>query len=280
MQKLAEANLQQIFGLDLVSSEFELKGQRIDTLAFDKDSNAFAIIEYKKDKNISVSDQGMSYLYLMLNNKSDLIVEYNKRTSGKWKTNFDWEQSRVLFVAPRFTIMHQNAINFTNVAIQLWEIRKYKNGIVTFNEVQSPNKKESIKTIIKNDPVTRRVSKEIKVYTEGDHLSKVNVNVKELYGDLRSAILGLGNDIEVRPKKFYIAFRRKQSFAGLLFLKSKLKVYLTIDFPEIEDPLKKARDVKEIGHYSNGNTEVTIMEPGEIPYLLTLIKHAYDRQGL
>jgi len=65
MQKLAEANLQQIFGLDLVSSEFELKGQRIDTLAFDKDSNAFAIIEYKKDKNISVSDQGMSLIILL-----------------------------------------------------------------------------------------------------------------------------------------------------------------------------------------------------------------------
>ena len=47
----------------------------------------------------------------------------------------------------------------------------------------------------------------IKVYTEDDHLSKDDDNMKELYGDLKSAILSLGKDIELRPKKFYIAFR-------------------------------------------------------------------------
>jgi hypothetical protein len=34
MQKLTETNLQQIFGLDLVRSEFELQELRVDTLAF------------------------------------------------------------------------------------------------------------------------------------------------------------------------------------------------------------------------------------------------------
>jgi hypothetical protein len=47
MQKLTETNLQQIFDLDLVRSEFELQGLRIDTLAFDRDSKGFVIIEYK-----------------------------------------------------------------------------------------------------------------------------------------------------------------------------------------------------------------------------------------
>lgn len=82
MQKLTETNLQQIFGLDLVRSEFELQGLRIDTLAFDRDSKGFVIIEYKKDKNISIVDQGMAYLNLMLNNKADFILEYNDRSSG------------------------------------------------------------------------------------------------------------------------------------------------------------------------------------------------------
>jgi hypothetical protein len=43
---------------------------RIDTLAFDNESKAFVIIEYKKDRNFSVVDQGMAYLNLMLNKKS------------------------------------------------------------------------------------------------------------------------------------------------------------------------------------------------------------------
>jgi hypothetical protein len=106
MQKLTETNLLQIFGLDLVRSEFELQGLRIDTLAFDKDSKGFVIIEYKKDRNISVVDQGMAYLNLMLNNKADFILEYNDRSAGPStlkRTDVDWSQSRVLFVAPEFT---------------------------------------------------------------------------------------------------------------------------------------------------------------------------------
>jgi RecB family endonuclease NucS len=58
-----------LFELDLVKSEFELHGLRIDTLAFDNESKAFVIIEYKKDRNFSVVDQGMAYLNLMLNKK-------------------------------------------------------------------------------------------------------------------------------------------------------------------------------------------------------------------
>jgi hypothetical protein len=166
----------------------------------------------------------MAYLNLMLNNKADFILEYNDRSSGPStlkRTDIDWSQSRVIFVAPEFIKYQQYAIGFKNLGIQLWEIHKYKNAIVTFNEVQSPTKKESITTITKSNPVARRVSEEIKVYTEDDHLSTVDNNIKELYMDLKSAILSLGKDIEIRPKKFYITFRRKQGFVGLQFLKSK-----------------------------------------------------------
>ena len=79
MQTLTETNLQQIFRLDLVRSEFELHGLQEDTLAFDRDSGAFVITEYKKDSNFSVVDQGMAYLNPMLNNKPDFILQYNER---------------------------------------------------------------------------------------------------------------------------------------------------------------------------------------------------------
>lgn len=236
IQKLTETNLQQIFGLDLVRSEFEIDDLRIGTLVFDRESRGFIIIEYKKDRNISLLDQGVAYLNLMLNNTADFILEYNDKSSSLStlkRTDVDWTQSRVLFVAPEFTKHQQYAIGFKNLGIQLWEIRKYKNGIVTFNEVKSPFKKESLASIIKSNPDARKVSEVIKVFTEDDHLRKVDDRMKESYSDLKSGILSLGTDIELRPKKYYIAFRRKQGFVGLLFLKSKLKVYLNIDFSDI-----------------------------------------------
>jgi RecB family endonuclease NucS len=62
IQQLFESNLTLITGLILVKSEFSIKNKRIDTLAFDPQSKAFIIIEYKRDKNASVVDQGFTYL--------------------------------------------------------------------------------------------------------------------------------------------------------------------------------------------------------------------------
>jgi hypothetical protein len=65
---------------------------RIDTLAFDNESKAFVIIEYNKDRNFSVVDQGTAYLNLMLNNKADFILEYNEslRSSSLKREEVDW----------------------------------------------------------------------------------------------------------------------------------------------------------------------------------------------
>lgn len=47
IQSIFESNLQNIMGLLFVKSEFTIKNKRIDTLAYDKQTNAFIIIEYK-----------------------------------------------------------------------------------------------------------------------------------------------------------------------------------------------------------------------------------------
>ncbi len=53
IQGMVEKNLDTIFGVEFVTSEFQLNELRVDTLGFDKESKSFVIIEYKRDKNIS-----------------------------------------------------------------------------------------------------------------------------------------------------------------------------------------------------------------------------------
>jgi RecB family endonuclease NucS len=62
IQTITEQNLREIFKLEFVTSELQLPGFRIDILAFNKESSAFVIIEYKKDRNFSVIDQGYAYI--------------------------------------------------------------------------------------------------------------------------------------------------------------------------------------------------------------------------
>jgi predicted regulator of amino acid metabolism with ACT domain len=105
-----------------------------------------------------------------------------------------------------------------------------------FNEVKSPSTKEPITAIAKNSAVARKVTEEIKVYTEDDVLKPVSDEVKEIYSELKSATFNLGKDIEVRPKKYYIVFRRRQNFVAFTFLKSKkIKVWLNIGINQIND---------------------------------------------
>ena len=73
LQRLFEQNLQTLMNLEIVKSECTIKDKRLDTLAFDPQSKAFVIIEYKRDRNTSVFDQGITYLNLMLQHKADFL---------------------------------------------------------------------------------------------------------------------------------------------------------------------------------------------------------------
>ena len=181
IQSLIEKNLMALLHLDFIHSEFSLNNFRIDTLAFDPENKSFVIIEFKRDKNFSVIDQGYAYLSLMLNNKADFILEYNESQQTTLKRNdVDWTQSKVIFISPMFTNYQREAINFKDLPIELWEIKRFENDTISFEQIQKTSAKESIKTISRNDETVEKVSKEVKVYTEQDHLLKVDFETREL----------------------------------------------------------------------------------------------------
>jgi len=274
IQELTENNLNTIFRLDFVKSEFALNNFRIDTLAFDKEANAFVIIEYKRDKNFSVIDQGYAYLSLMLNNKADFILEFNENLDKTLKrTDVDWSQSRVLFVSPAFTNYQREAINFKDLPIELWVVKRFENGTVSFDQIQKAGAQESIKTISKSDKNIDKVAKEIKVYTEEEHLANATDQIKELYEKLKSAILNLDN-LEIKPKKVYIAFVSGRNVVDILPQRKALKIWLNMNKGELDDPKGIAKDVSTTVHWGNGDYEIKISDDENLEYILSLIKQS------
>jgi len=276
IQNLTENNLYNIFGLNFVKSEFALNNFRIDTLAFDTQSKSFVIIEYKRDKSFSVVDQGYAYLSLMLNNKADFILEYNENNEHTLKRNdIDWSQSRVMFISPSFTTYQREAINFKDLPIELWEIKKYINQTVSYNQIQTDGAEESIKTISKGNDTIDKVSKEIKVYTEDDHLYSANDEIKELYEKFKTAILNFDN-VEIKPQKLYIAFTKNSSnFVDIEIQKKALKIYINLQIGKLEDPKNIARDVSKIGTWGNGDYLIKIENDNDFEYIISLIKQSY-----
>ena len=279
IQRLAEENLDVLLNLDFIKSEFHLNNFRIDTLAFDNETKSFVIIEYKRDKTFSVIDQGYAYLSLMLNNKADFILEYNESKSQSLKRNdVDWSQSKVIFVSPGFTNYQREAINFKDLPIELWEIKKFENNTLSFEQIQKTTAKESIKTISKTDEVVEKVSKELIVFSEQDHLQKVGTETQELYEQVKGRILGMDDNISIQPKKQTIGFNiHKNIFCDFVLQTNSLKIFLNLKSGDLQDSKNIARDVSNIGHWGNGAYEIKIADNEDIDYILSLINQSLKK---
>ena len=275
IQKVFEANLYSIMGLELVKSEFTIKNKRIDTLAYDAQACAFIIIEYKRDKNISVVDQGFTYLSLMLENKADFIVEYNESLKRNLKReDVDWSQTRVAFVSPSFTENQIQATNFKDIAIELWEVKQYENDTISITPIKKSFAAESIKPITQQTQSLKNITAEIKVYTEQDHIEKASDLTAELYEKFKAAILNLTDGIEVKPQKFYIAFKKGKNVTDIAILKKSLKLFINVKAGLLDDPKKLAQDVSNIGHWGNGDYQIQVEDDKDLEYIMSLVKQA------
>ena len=271
IQSLFESNLYSFTGLEFIKSEFTIKNNRIDTLAFDPESQAFVIIEYKRERNYSVIDQGVSYLNLMLDYKADFIVEYNESQSKQLKRHdVDWSQSRIIFVSPSFTDYQKQSTNFKDLGIELWEIKRYQGGIVSVNPLQKAKSAPSIKQVQKVESEDiQKIAKEIQQYDEAYHLADKSDDIKELYEQFRDSILNLAPDIEMHIRKNYIAFKCKNS--NLLYAHF-FKDFIRFDISEqrkklIDDPRNFFKDVVDGNYFA-----VKVKDSENIEYILSLIK--------
>jgi predicted transport protein len=242
IQKLTEDNMQTIFGLEFFATEFEHNGLRLDSVAYDHSVNAFVIIEYKRDKSFSVVDQGYAYLALLLNNKAEFILLYNEHTKGNLltKSSVDWTQSRVIFIAQNFTIHQQQAINFRDMPIELWQVKLYDNQTVLYSQLKASDKTESIKTVTR-DSTVQAVSSEIKVYNVNDHFAGQKEEMFSLYEVLKSRIMDIDVNIHENSRAGYIGFSLKENgtdtFVYVHVRNNLLKLHIPRIRPdEVKDP--------------------------------------------
>ena len=278
IQSLIEKNIENIFNLEFIKSEFSIDKFRIDTLAFDKETNSFVIIEYKKGSSYSVIDQGFTYLSLLLNKKSDFVLEYNESNDKSVKRgDIDWSQSKIIFISPNFSAFQKTSVNFKDVPFELWEIKRFAEKTIILNPLRS-NSKESIGLVGKSEnSLIKEVSKEIKVYNEDDHIKKANEYTLDLYNKYKHAILNIGN-IEIDPLKEYIAFKADKNVVDIEIQKSAIKIHINLKIGKLLDGLYLMRDMSSIGHFGNGDYELSIKNEENFDYIIGLIRQSYDKQ--
>lgn len=275
VQDIVDKNMTELLGIQFLTSQFPVDSYILDSVAYNKESNSFVIIEYKKVKCEHMVEQGIAYVVTMLNKRSEFVLLYNKVTGdNKQVGDFDWSQSRIVFISPYFTDYQLDASAYMKLPIEMYTIKKYGKTIL-FEKVESSkklSKADNPTQIFLNDKAKTAID-EVKVYTEQDHMEKIPSAVLGLYNNLKEKVSDIG-ELKIEPKKFYIAFKATTNVFDVCLQKSKIKVWINLRNGQLKDPQSMAYIVEH--HWGNGDYEINLTKESQIDYIVGLIKQSWD----
>src|SRR3989344_5819941 len=127
IQVLFEQNLLTILNVDFLATEYSTSfGGRIDTLGIDKNGSP-VIIEYKRNQNDNVINQGLSYLRWLLDHKADFEILCRNK---KIEVEIDWTSPRVICVAESYNKFQLDTVEILPIKIELLRYRIYEDDVL------------------------------------------------------------------------------------------------------------------------------------------------------
>ena len=277
LQSLFEQNLEELLNIVFLAHEYSTSfGGRIDSIGIDKNGSP-CIIEYKKNQNDNVINQGLSYLRWLLDHKADFEMLCQ---SKKIDIEIDWDSPRVICIAESYSKFDLDTADILPINVELLRYRIYDENILFLEPENYQKVKISTSGIIKKAKTQKTKDAQLqKVYSIDDHLLGINKETLDLFQDLREKILSLDQNIIEEAKAKYIAYKTSTNFVDVVVKQYGLKIFLNVKSGQLNDPQKLARDLtkpKPIGHWGNGDYEVKFESANEADAVFALIKQSYD----
>ena len=116
-------------------------------------------------------------------------------------------------------------------------------------------------------------------YTLDDHPQLAEgSSMRLLFDELRRGVLALDPCVSEEILKLYVAYKAETNFVDVVPLRSRLRLSLNLNFHELHDPREIAKDVTNVGRWGNGDVEVELSEAEDMPYIMGLVRQAFERQ--
>ena len=280
LQRVVEANMGAFFGVRLLASEYStgpVHGGRMDSIGIDE-NGVPVIFEYKRSVSESVINQGLFYLDWLLDHQGDFKVLVMEKLGAEASEAIDFSSPRLLCVANDFTRYDEHAIRQMGRSIELVRYQIFDEDLLAFELVASTATGTSAKGVAAPSPKKRGGKPGAKYATHDDDLAKLPGDLRALYDQLRLEIEALGDDITIKPTKYYVAFRRLKNFASIEAYSQarKLLVFVKVDPASITLEPGFSRDVTNIGHMGTGNLELTLRGPADLARALPFIQQSYE----
>lgn len=265
IQRLLEANLDTVFGLRFLGSEYstgERRAGRIDTLALDENGTP-TILEYKLSSSANVITQALYYLDWLVDHRGEFELLVHKRLGPEVRV--DWSAPRVLCVAESFALYDTYAVSQMGRAIELIQYKLFAGGLLLVSVVGTGRQEAG----------TGGDGQVLPPSVDG-HLGRAKKPMREIAVELRQHLLDLGEDVSEGAVRGYIAYRTTRNFCCLEIHQEHLFLDLTLD-PALGEGCPLCQDVSNIGHFGTGGLRVRVTRAADVAIAKQFIDLAYQR---
>ena len=116
------------------------------------------------------------------------------------------------------------------------------------------------------------------VYTINDHPYLTAPSMREVFKSFRALVLALDTCVTEEFLKLYVAYKAETNFVDVVPQARRLRLSLNMRFPEVYDPKGLCKDVTNLGRWGNGDVEVGLETLEELPYVMGLVRQAFEKQ--
>ncbi|MCF7673717.1 MAG: DUF5655 domain-containing protein [Akkermansiaceae bacterium] len=281
LQSLIEKHLDTFLGITFLASEFSTGPKtagRMDTLGIDE-NGAPVIIEYKKATNANVINQGLFYLDWLLDHRGDFELLVTKKIGADKATNIDWTSPRLLCIAGDFSKYDLHAVGQMQRNIELIRYARYGDDLLALdliNRTTAPTPGNGGGT---GSGTGGGVAPKAGSYkTVSEYLEQADTELSDRFDTLKSMILEMGDDVEMKTLKLYFAFRRLKNFACVEVHTKSRKLLVFVKHPDPDSVVETgfSRNVTAINHFGTGNLELTLSTKADIEKAKHLIEISYE----
>lgn len=276
LQYTIEKNLEVFLGIRFLATEYSTGKKhagRIDTLGIDE-NNSPVIIEYKRSTNENVINQGLFYLDWLMDHKAEFELMVLKRYGSKVSDSIEWSSPRLLCIAGGFTKYDEHAVQQINRNIELYQYKHFDEGILLLDLVNAT----TAQTTFENGNQNGKSGKNSKTKTVTQNLEAADIVLTRRFEVLEAFVESLGDDIQKKVLKNYIAYKRIKNFICIEVHPNSqdLRLYLKVNPSKINLEKGFSRDVTNIGHWGTGDLELTINSDEDLEKAKPYITQSYD----
>lgn len=287
LQSLIESQMETFLGVRFLASEYstgKTHRGRIDSLGLDE-NGCPVIIEYKRQLNENVINQGLFYLDWLMDHQAEFRWLVMEKLSKEAADKIEWQGTRLLCIATDFTKYDEHAVAQIGRNIELIRYKLFGKDLLLLELVNAVagNSKQVALTVAavapSADEVSTDVTEKSQYKVHAQQLELAQPVLRELFEQMEAFILSQGDDVQVKPLKLYVAFKRLKNVATACIVpKQDPRILLWLDLDPQTVTLEDGftRDVTKVGHWGTGDLEVTIRDTATFEKAKPLIVRCFQ----